>query len=274
MRKLRLQKDAAKRKVVWWLIALCPAFAFAWAATEAVVFSQDSNKTDDGKPAFDRSLSLRGKLEDFAGVTLVGLSADQYVRFEPEGVRIALPAGYPGERKPTGIEVNMPVAGDFEITVNFEILHAPEAADDFSGATRLNLLAYPKDGGFATVGWRVLVKKGRQIMANASGGGFKGTPANTEKGRFRLIRKGPDIYFLHAPGASADFVLLHQQPFKPSALKAIGLIGVTSDPKVALDVRFTDLRIRSGAETPPPSVARATRSAPKGLAVWLLAGFG
>ncbi len=37
-------------------------------------------------------------------------------------------------------------------------------------------------------------------MANATGGGFKGTPANTEKGRFRMIRKGPDIYFLHAQG--------------------------------------------------------------------------
>ncbi len=245
----------------------------ACTGTGTTIIAQDAKKTDDKKPAVERFISLKGKAQDFEGLTLVGPDAEKCMRFEPEGVRITLPAGYSGERPATGVDVNMPIQGDFEITVNFELLLAPDPAQDFAGATRLNLLAYPKGGGFATVGWRVLVKRGRQTFANATGGGFKGAPTEMKKGRFRMLRQGTDVEFFVAEDASEKFVWLHKLPFGPADLKAIGLIGVTSDPKVMLDVRFFDLRVRTGAsELAPPGTARLATRTGSGLAGWLLVG--
>src|SRR5262249_23747983 len=61
--------------------------------------------------------------EKGADLELFGLDADQGVRFEPAGVRIALPPGYPDERPRTGIATTFGLQGDFDIALSYVILH-------------------------------------------------------------------------------------------------------------------------------------------------------
>jgi len=83
--------------------------------------------------------SLKGEPENRKGFKLEGPDAGACVHFEPAGLRITLPLGYARERSNTGVRCRLPVKGDFEITVNYEILQEPEPAAAEKGQTRLTL---------------------------------------------------------------------------------------------------------------------------------------
>src|SRR5262249_50134849 len=92
------------------------------------------------------SLALKAMTDDRQGLELTGPAADQGVRFEPEGLRITLPAGYAGapgwhgqERPDAGVIVPVAVKGDFQVTVSFEILREPEPEDAGYPQTRFSL---------------------------------------------------------------------------------------------------------------------------------------
>src|SRR5438046_3106658 len=86
------------------------------AAADAAVYADEYHEPLRGNPAakFDFILS--------------GPDAARLVQFQPEGLRITLPTGYPDQRPSTGVLRRTPVHGDFEITVSFEILREPETA--------------------------------------------------------------------------------------------------------------------------------------------------
>src|SRR4051794_13812984 len=79
----------------------------------------------DGDPreanAEDFHPSLKGPIEEVRGLSLAGPNAQECVQPDPAGTRITLPAGHPGERQNTGLSMDLPVKGDFEATVSFEI---------------------------------------------------------------------------------------------------------------------------------------------------------
>src|SRR6478735_4048167 len=90
----------------------------------------------DAKPAMQEFRpQLKPLAESVNGVRPIGPDVDTCVAFEPEGIRIKLPTGYAGpkgwsgERPDTGVIVPVIVKGDFEITVGYEILQAPQKAD-------------------------------------------------------------------------------------------------------------------------------------------------
>src|SRR6185312_11899873 len=74
-------------------------------------------------------------------------------------------------------------------------------------------------------------------------------------GRMRLIRSGGEASFYVAEGSGAEFTLLHQCPFGEEDLKEIDLVGSTGGPQAALDIRFTDLRVRTNLAAPPADPA-------------------
>ncbi len=69
--------------------------------------------------------ALKGKEEEVPGLLTYGPEAPECVKFEPEGLRITLPLGYPRQRSGTGVVTDFGVRGDFEITLSFEILQEP-----------------------------------------------------------------------------------------------------------------------------------------------------
>jgi RNA polymerase sigma factor (sigma-70 family) len=228
------------------------------------------------RPPANLNLPLRGKPENRDDIELIGPNAEECVRFEPEGLRITLPAGYPGERPNTGVRIHLPARGDFEATVSYEILGEPAPADAAPKPTKLMLQAQldRPDWTVAALTRRVDAAKGHQFTAwtirdnNEDSGKrrakYREFPAEARAGRLRVARSGSEAAFSVAEGAGADFTLLHQCAFGDEELEFIDLVGSTGGPRAALDVRFTDLRVTApGQAAEVPAAGLPAESGPR-----------
>jgi hypothetical protein len=179
---------------------------------------------------------------------------------------LTLPIGFAGIRPDTGLFTGIVVKGDFEISVRFEIQHFP-GPDEPGIQTRfaLSLPLDKKKKDKATLS-RLFVRgagSGHYTWLSAwdeTAGKSKTRaqlfPAGKEKsGRLRLARSGGALAYSVAEG-DGDFMVLQKYPIGPDDLQDVGLVGGTGDPRVALDVRFTDLRIRAQALANLPADAR------------------
>ncbi len=215
-------------------------------------------------------LPLRG--EDREGLELIGPNAKQCVTFEPEGVRITLPAGFPNERPSTGLRIHLPARGDFEVTIHYEILTEPEQANAGQRPTKLTfqLTLDRRDRTVAAIARRVTSDKGTQLTTwtmrdNHDNGGNSQPKARqhatqAKVGRLRIVRTGSEASFYAAEGANADFTLLPPpRQVGDEDLKCIELVGATGGPKATLDVRFTEMRVYTSAGLPQPPAEKHPR---------------
>jgi RNA polymerase sigma factor (sigma-70 family) len=237
------------------------------------VAGDDSVKTSRYREYYS---SLRGGAKSLRDMELRGRQPDENVHFEPDGLRISLPAGQPATAQGIGVSPRLDVGGDFEITVNYEILHEPEPADNNTN-TRFSLMVVlnrrPQQRNMAYVSRRV-AKEGRQfdlwhiLQDEANPDSVKKralfVPASASTGRLRLTRTGALLGYYVADGANGPFRLFRQIPFVNEDLKEVRIMASTGGPKASLDVRFTDLRIRAESLPNLPStssdVADAGRS--------------
>ncbi len=222
--------------------------------------------------------SFKGKPDDRAGFKLRGWAgaADRLV-YEPEGLRIAFPLDYPGNRA-LGLGWDFPfkVKGDFEFTIRFEILKEPEPALVKGMGTRLSLgvnletsetheaavshKMYGKDGIFFTTYLNTPTVK------NA----IQKFPAKGKAGRLRLVRTGSTIACLAAEGDGNEFTLLKEAPFNQADVRSLFFSTATDGPKAELEVRITDLRIRADSVPNGPTAPVMTA---RGTSLWLLVLF-
>lgn len=84
---------------------------------------------------------LKGPPEDLRKLTLIAPDDKAFITWEPEGLRIRLPAGFEGERKLHGVASGMVAEGDFEITASFEVVREPGPGDAGDQGTKVHLLA-------------------------------------------------------------------------------------------------------------------------------------
>jgi hypothetical protein len=220
-------------------------------------------------PSQDRHFPLKGQAKQPDGLTLIGRQPGHCVRFEAEGLRLTLPAGVAGERSNTGVRLEVPARGDFEVSVSYEILAEPAPADTGQKPTKLALMVLLEraDWTVAALARRVSAKAGPQFTAwtirdNHLNSGSRQTkyrefPAEAKVGRLRIVRSGEEFSFHVAEGPGAEFSLLHQIPAGEEDLASVELVGSTGGPRAALDVRFTDLRVRTGAAVGAPAEASA-----------------
>ncbi len=233
----------------------------SWSAVVSGVFAQV--KTDaEGKPAYPQEYhdSLKGGFKKGPGFRLIGPKAEQCVKFEPAGVRLTLPAGFPGPRPNTGFFTGIGVKGDFEITVRFEILHEPEPRDA-GMQTRFTLTAHLNKSRLyqATLSRQVVQQVGPSYLTwvtrrpeNAEiETDMNVLPSKARTGQLRLVRAGAVVAYYAVEG-DGDFALLQKYPVGSEDLQDVRLVGITGDARAALDVRFTDLRIRAQALTNLP----------------------
>src|SRR5260370_28140376 len=105
------------------LILLTLGLAIAWGV------ARPNGGADSKTASFQEYYqSFRGLPESSRELAFIGPDTDQCVHYEPAGLRITLPAGYPGKRPDTGLNIGVAVQGDFGITVSFEILHESQAS--------------------------------------------------------------------------------------------------------------------------------------------------
>jgi hypothetical protein len=222
-------------------------------------------------PAQEAYWSLKGEAGNREAFDLRGPSAEKCVKFEPEGLRITLPAGWPKQRPMVGVNTDLPVQGNFEITVSYEILREPDHADGVNPAMKLWLMGVVNNhqDNPAVVG-RIIHKSGeprytmwqtlwdRQDQQNHTRG--EQVPTRAKSGRLRLVRTGTMLRYYAAEGADGEFQLLQEFPFTDEDLKGVRILCSTGDRDASLDVRVTDLRVRAGSALdtlPPPEASQA-----------------
>ncbi len=202
--------------------------------------------------------SFKGGVARPPALRFSGQGAADYVKFEPEGLRITLPAGAsPAQNRSLGLVAGFMVHGDCEITTSFELLVEP-TPDEAGSQTRFTLRAalsgptpnlvtlsrrVAKDGATFFL-WSSLVDKATGVEEKKN---FAlRTAAKT--GRLRLVRTGPNIASYVAEGGEGEaFRLVKQLPFGVDDLKEIGIVGATGSPQATLDVRVFDFLVRAEA---------------------------
>jgi hypothetical protein len=250
------------------LLALGAALADASAVrAQAPAYKQEYLHSFKGPPAVQEW-------------NLTGPEAQECVHFEKDALRITLPAGYPKARGETGIRTNLAVAGDFEITMDFEILQEPEPADTGFG-TRLTLVTEmdnPEDT-HATLA-RMLNSKGiTQYVSYATPLKVEGAPpkqrvhtlpAQAKRGRLRLVRAGGDVSYFATEG-DGDFQLVQQYAVGTAPVKSIRIVGTTGGERASLDFRVHELRVRAESipNLPSQQAAKGTLAV-VGLVVMLV----
>jgi hypothetical protein len=240
------------------LICLC-----CFLAPNHVVPVRAQPTAPETKYAKEFYFDFRGKpLPDELAV--VGKESDSFVKPEPQGLRVRLPA----EREsffPVGVATQFSVQGDFEITATVEVLQADVPKKGFGvGATLYINKVEPTTEG-TNLG-RLMRPGGDRIMWDRRydnvgdkpkfAGGDE--PCTDKLVRLRLRRSGAQLAYLWAVGAEGgEFKKLTQNHFGDDDVKQVSLRAATGQQPLSVDVRLIDLRIRSAGATALPPVAVA-----------------
>jgi serine/threonine protein kinase len=230
--------------------------------------------------------SLKDDAENRASFELRGPNAERCVQFEPDGLRITLPDGYPKLRPMVGVSAPLAVKGDFEITVDYDILHEPAEADGVHPAMKVWLMAVVDNfqDNPAVMG-RIISKEGepRYTMwqtvwnyeARDNHTSAKQLPTQAKSGRLRLVRTGSDLRYYAAEGPDGEFALLQEFPFTDEDLKSVRILCSTGGPKSSVDVRVANLRVRTSSAAAGEAPVDVTSGVLAGLATLImLAGGG
>jgi hypothetical protein len=192
-----------------------------------------------------------------------GPAADECFKWHATGLLINLPTGYNGERPSTGIRSGFGVKGDFELTFNYEMLKESFSQDANAYPTRLSLEIF-KDVPETTIatasrsmgkGGPIFVSWARIRDKNPSDTiGF-----DAKKGRLRLVRSGPDLYFGVSREFDGPFQYISKSNFGTEDLRDVRITASTGGADALLEARVTDLRIRADSipNAAPPPVASA-----------------
>ncbi len=208
------------------------------------------------EPFQEVSQSFKGVPEQGPRWDVFGPDAEECVRFEPAGLRITLPRGFPGPRPYTGLSTEIEVKGDFEVTVHFEVLPQPAAEKAGNHHSRFTLEAlldeqeginlsrsFEKDGQQFFGAWFSL----RDEATGKERSQWKGTPTQALSGRLRMVRQGTVVSYYVAEQAQSDFTLIQESSWSAEPLEELRLIGWTGSAEGSLDVRITDFQLRAAA---------------------------
>lgn len=236
------------------------------------------------------SLQTEGKA--VPGLVVYGPDAEECVRFEPEGLRISLPANFPRQRPGTGVVTDFGVQGDFEITIGYELFgdgRPPSSGNPTlvklvvvpvntprvmlwqrTNQNRASLsreLPRPKTGSqfvAAVSQWKneplPKDKWGNEDFKNLETETTQQFPASAKSGRLRMVRNGSELFFFVGDG-NDNLTLMHRVEFGTKDLKNVRVLASTGWMGTALDVRVTDLQIR--AEAFPKSAGESVPTVPE-----------
>jgi hypothetical protein len=237
------------------------------------------------RPAFQEAYwSFQGNPDKRGDFELIGPDAAECVKFDAEGLRISLPLGFAGRRPSTGVAKYLDLKGDFEITIGYQIIGEPAAADTGLGTglflgidldaerNRATFTRGVRDRAVLT-SWFELTEKGADKPHRT---GLKSQPTTDRAGQLRITRQGSELLFEAAGPAGADFTLLDRQEFSDQDVHQIRIGGDTGGPRASLDARILDLRIRArslpgqaAAVPPAPAPGPADETPPRLLRSWL-----
>lgn len=145
------------------------------------------------------------------------------------GIIITVPDDQSGKSQ-VGLETKFKVSGDFELTLNYDLLDTSPPEKGYGAGVMLRLLqvdglrinfsrSLKSDGThkFSTAVWRN--QKGQWVPD------VERFPARHSNGQMRIVRQGGTLRFLAADGDSEEFKELRKIYFGADPLKSVAIYG-------------------------------------------------
>jgi len=191
----------------------------------------------------------------------------EYIKREPEGLRIALPANKP-DMPPTGFAWQNTIAGDFEITVTYQVLEA-EAPKSGKPSDIVIFVPFESEEPREWVAIsRSVCPWGDEVAAfhgmnNANGPHVVATngqwklmrhpfPASERAGKLRLRRTGSTVFYLAAKNQSDDFRELHKEPCSTGDVLWVRVYLENGGALTPYSARIVDFQVNAGEHKAPP----------------------
>jgi Protein of unknown function (DUF1583) C domain len=186
----------------------------------------------------------------------VGRQPAQHIKVVAEGLRIALPAAQQSF-PPTGISPKFTVAGDFEITVRYQILKLDKPESGYGSGVSIFVQTLSEGKEAATLGFFIRRSGDLVYAANHhSGQGTKrhhvqSVPASetARSGRLRLTRSGTALRYAVAQGNGEEFTQLREVALGSEPLARLRIAADPGGAKSALEVVLNELVIRADSLT-------------------------
>lgn len=221
---------------------------------------------------------------DFRGKPLpaefVPFNADngKFLRFEPEGMRITLPEDYQHPAHGVGVQTTFGLQGDFEVTTTLRLLQLDLPVRGLGSGPGLTIHTESAEAKIR----RVVRGGGKHwVLWSLKAPEFKIPWASNVSAcdetlvRLRLKRTGATLHFLWAAGDGEVFTQINQTDFTRDEIKVVRLVAANDNNSCKQDVRFIDLRIRSGELSKVPLNATPAELSGKDRDFsWLLLALG
>jgi hypothetical protein len=189
----------------------------------------------------------------------------EFIKPEPEGLRISLPERYIHPWGGVGLQTGSPISGDFEITAAVEILRADVPLGGYGAGAALRVETASAAGPESATIARVLKAGNSQVAfwdhsVSLPGQDEPRTDSGAKVctdavGRLRLRRIGKTLHYLWAPSATGEeFQEIQRAEFGGDDITRIRLTALNGRQPCAVDVRLLDLQVRNG-----PATAGATK---------------
>jgi hypothetical protein len=243
-------------------------FKLIHVATRVVLCALFSGCLMRGASGAEISQDFRGRPYDPALFRPTGPGASSAIQPDRRGLRITLPPEH-GMKPAVGVVLRTGVQGDFEITMEYEILQvAPPTGGNGAGVSLyLTMVSYTKDA--ATI-WRVVDKNGGLFFMSHRattpiGGkrehhGGERIPAPSSTGKLRLVRNDSTLTYLVADGASDEFTEIYETELGEDDIDMVRFAADNGGSATLVDVVIPSIIIKSDDAGPvellPPRPSR------------------
>lgn len=253
---------APRRRFAAWIVG---ALLLAGAAGAQPV----GDLQPENAAAFELTYDFRGSKPLPPGFHLAGHVQDLTVQPEEAGLRLSLSGTKPNPMGRAGLEMRTSLRGDFSFTAGYEILRAEPPTKGQGVGFEMYTHTTPQQGfgvyRMEQVDRGELYLVSRAFLNEDGKTGWRNKHFNTtaKSGRLRITRTGTEVTAWAADGKDLAFKKLKSDELGRDDIKSIWLMAYTGHVAHALEVRLTDLEIRSGApigvaaapvaeEAPPP----------------------
>jgi hypothetical protein len=227
---------------------------------------------------------FRGRPYDPALFRLTGPGASGAIHQDSRGLRIALPREH-GMKPAVGIVLRSGFQGDFEITMEYEILAVEPTTGGYGAGVSLYIteVSYTKEA--ATIG-RMAGRDGagyfmsHRATTPAAGkrehSGGERIPAPSASGKLRLVRSDTTLTYLVADGESAEFQEIYETDLGDNDIDAVRFAADNGGSPTLVDVLIKSVSVHSDDAGPsellPPRPSRWPLWIGLGAGVVLLGG--
>jgi Protein of unknown function (DUF1583) len=184
------------------------------------------------------------------------------IQSDRQGLRIVLPPEH-GKKPPVGVVIRTGVKGDFEITMEFEVVEVKEPTGGQGAGPSLYLAMESPTQEAATTGWQ-LKPNGSSVFfthhASTPPGGKREhhgntTPISSRSGKLRLVRTGSTLSYLAAEGRSDSYREIDRFEIGRDEVNTVRIAASNGGSPTLVDVRINSLKVVAdelGETTPRP----------------------